>query len=96
MVAKKLHAKGRPRAEPNPDASAIFGTMVDAGAGCYLRAHELPRLIALWPQELEDQTSEGSLLILSKLRRALRAERRRALADHWSYDLNRQLGLRTA
>lgn len=83
MVAKKrLDANGRPGAEPNPDASAIFGTMVDAGAGCYVRARDLPRLIALWPQQLEDQTSEGSLLILSKLRRALRAERRRALAGH--------------
>ena len=65
--------------------------MVEAGAGCYVRARDLPRLIALWPQELEDQTSEGSLLILSKLRRALRAERRRALAGHWSYEPNRHL-----
>jgi len=44
------------------------------------QARDLPRLIALWPHELADQTPEGSLLILSKLRRALRAERRRALA----------------
>jgi len=72
MVAnKRLDAKGQPGAEPNPDASAIFGTMVEAGAGCYVRARDLPRLIALWPRELCDQTSEGSLLILSKLRRAL-------------------------
>ena len=96
MVAKKrLDAKRRPAAELDPDASAIFVT-VEAGAGCYVRARDLPRLIALWPQELEDQTSEGSLLILSKLRRALRAERRRALAGHWSYELNRHLGLMTA
>ena len=65
-------------------------------AGSYLRARDLPRLIALWPHELADQSSEGSLLILSKLRRALRAERRRALADHWSYELNRHLGLMMA
>ena len=39
--------------------------------------------------------SEGSLLTLSKLRRALRAERRRMLAGHWSYELNRHLGLIT-
>jgi hypothetical protein len=70
--------------------------MVDAGAGCYLRARDLPRLIALWPREIADQSSQGSLLILSKLRRALRAERRRALAGHWSYELNRHLGLMTA
>ncbi len=31
--------------------------------------------------------------ILSKLRRALRAERRRARAGHWSYELNRHLAL---
>ena len=97
MVANKhLDAKRQPGAEPNPDASAIFGTMVEAGAGCYVRARDLPRLIALWPHELCDQTSEGSLLILSKLRRALRAERRRVLAGHWSYELNRHLGLMTA
>jgi hypothetical protein len=60
-----------------------------------LRARDLPRLIALWPHELADQSSEGSLLILSKLRRALRADRRRALSGHWSYD-NRHLGLMTA
>ena len=60
------------------------------------RARDLPRLIALWPHELADQSAEGSLLILSKLRRALRAERRRALAGHWNYELNRHLGLMTA
>ena len=50
MVAnKRLDAKRQPGAEPNPDASAIFGTMVEAGAGCYVRARDLPRLIALWP-----------------------------------------------
>ncbi len=97
MVAKKrFDAKRQSRSEPSPDASAIFGTMVEAGAGCYVRARDLPRLVALWPRELADQTPEGSLLILSKLRRALRAERRRALAGHWSYELNRHLGLMTA
>jgi hypothetical protein len=34
--------------------------------------------------------------VLGKLRSALRAERRRALAGHWSYDLNRHLGLLSA
>lgn len=29
--------------------------------------------------------------MLGKLRRALRAERRRATSGHWSYDLNRHL-----
>jgi len=34
--------------------------------------------------------------VLAKLRRALRAERRRGLAGHWSYDLNRHVGLLSA
>jgi hypothetical protein len=56
----------------------------------------LPRLIPLWPHELEDESHEGGLLVLAKLRRALRAERRRGLSGHWSYDLNRHLALLSA
>jgi hypothetical protein len=96
VADKALHAKGRTGSAPNPYASRIFRTMTEAGAGCYQRARDLPRLIALWPHELADHSAEGSLLILSKLRRALRAERRRAIAGHWSYELNRHLGLITA
>jgi hypothetical protein len=96
MVTKPHDAKEQLGSQPDPDATRVFGTMVHAGSGCYLRARDLQRLIALWPHELADQSPEGSLLILSKLRRALRAERRRALAGHWSYELNRHLGLMTA
>jgi hypothetical protein len=56
----------------------------------------LPKLIALWPHELDDASAEGCRLVLGKLRRALRAERRRASSGHWSYDLNRHLALVTA
>ncbi len=77
-------------------AKRIFGTMAEAGAAAYARARDLPKLIALWPHELEDHSQEGTLRVLAKLRRALRAERRRGLAGHWSYDLNRHLGLLSA
>ena len=77
-------------------ARSIFGVMADADARLYLRKRDLPRLIALWPRELADPTPQGSLVILRKLCRALRAERRRGLAGHWSYDLNRHLGLWSA
>jgi hypothetical protein len=70
--------------------------MVAAGAGTYLRSRDLPKLIALWPRELTDESSEGRGYILRKLKSALRAERRRGLAGHWSYDLNRHLGLISA
>ena len=66
VVRKRLDANEEAGSEPSPDSSRIFGTMVDAGSGCYLRARDLPRLIALWPHELADQSPEGSLLILSE------------------------------
>ncbi|MGH6736113.1 MAG: DUF6477 family protein [Methyloceanibacter sp.] len=70
--------------------------MVRAGSQAYVRPRDLPRLLALWPHEIEDETELGGLRLLAKLRRALRAERRRAIAGHWSYDLNRHLGLLSA
>ena len=77
-------------------AKRIFSTTVAAGATAYVRSRDLPRLLPLWPHEIEDQSEEGRLRLLAKLRRALRAERRRATAGHWSYDLNRHLGLLSA
>jgi len=77
-------------------AKRIFAGAVVAGAGAYVRSRDLPRLLALWPHELEDQSETGRQHLLAKLRRALRTERRRAHAAHWSYDLNRHLGLLSA
>ena len=77
-------------------AKRIFGTMAAAGAVAYSRARDLPKVIALWPHELDDESVEGCRLVLGKLRRALRAERRRATSGHWSYDLNRHLALVSA
>jgi Family of unknown function (DUF6477) len=77
-------------------AKRIFATTVVAGATAYARSRDLPRLLPLWPHEIEDQSEQGRLRLLAKLRRALRAERRRATAGHWSYDLNRHLGLLSA
>jgi hypothetical protein len=59
----------------------------------YDRRHELPRVLPLWPHELDHDTPEARRLILSKLRRALRAERRRGIAGHWTYDLCRHVEL---
>ena len=68
----------------------------DARAAAYMRARDLPKLIALWPHELDDHSAEGRRRVLAKLRGALRAEHRRAVSGHWSYDLNRYLGLLSA
>lgn len=77
-------------------AKRVFGAMAQAGAAAYQRQRDLPKLIALWPHELDDHSPAGCGRVLAKLRSALRAERRRALSGHWSYDLNRHLGLISA
>jgi hypothetical protein len=82
---RRLDARAAVGSRANPAAPRVFDTMAEAGAGCYLRARDLPRLIALWPYELADPSPEGGLRILSTLRRALRAERRRGRAGHWSW-----------
>jgi hypothetical protein len=59
----------------------------------YDRRRELPRILPLWPHELDDETPQGRRLILAKLRRALRAERLRGVSGHWTYDLSRHVEL---
>jgi len=84
------------RSHYRQDIKSVFGSAVAAGTVAYVRSRDLPRLLALWPHELEDESERGRLNLLTKLRRALRTERRRARAAHWSYDLNRHLGLLSA
>ena len=51
------------------------------------RRSALGRLLPLWPHELEDESVPARLRIIARLRKVLRAERRRGLAGHWTYDL---------
>jgi hypothetical protein len=53
----------------------------------------LPRLIPVGPEELADDGREGHLAILRRLTTALRGERARGRAGHWSYSLDRHIGL---
>jgi hypothetical protein len=55
----------------------------------YDRRRELARVLPLWPHELEDDSAQGRARIVGKLISALRAERRRGVAGHWTYDLAR-------
>jgi hypothetical protein len=59
----------------------------------YDRRTELARILPLWPHELDDETPQGRHRIVSKLQRALRMERRRGVAGHWTYDLGRHVEL---
>jgi hypothetical protein len=54
---------------------------------------DLARLLPLWPHELDDMTSAGCEKRIGLLRKSLRAERRRGLAGHWTYDLGRHSAL---
>ena len=65
-----LHKPRRPANDSNKtreDSAArrVFGPMVAAGAAVYLRARDLPKLIALWPHELADESLKGRRLVLA-------------------------------
>src|SRR5512134_3483444 len=59
-------------------------------------ARDLPRLLALWPHEIEDPSPAAHVRLVTKLRAALRAERQRGLSGHWTYDLARHRQLLAA
>ena len=92
----------RPKS-PCPAEAAVAATArqavraaVRAGAVEYRRASILPRLVPIDPADVADDSPAGTRRILALLARALRSERRRGRAGHWSYDLNRHIGLRQA
>lgn len=62
----------------------------------YDRKRDLPRLLALWPWEIEDTSLEAHQRLVAMLRRALRQERQRGIGGHWTYDVVRHARLLTA
>ena len=82
MSTKGSEPRGRIRA---------MRILIDKGAGRYDRARHLDRLLGghagLW-SDIRDPAAN-----IARLKRALRSQRRLGLAGHWSYDLNRHLGL---
>jgi hypothetical protein len=77
-------------------AEASLSALFETGAAAYDRRRHLARLIPLMPGELEDARPAARRAILARLARALRAERNRGRAGHWTYDLNRHIALRQA
>jgi len=57
------------------------------------RRAALSRVLALWPHEVDDLSAAGRRHVVANLKRALRAERRRGIAGHWTYDLARHVAL---
>jgi hypothetical protein len=61
-----------------------------------VRARDLPKLIGLWPHELEDQSPEGCRLCWASCAARLGPRDARGTSGHWSYDLNRHLAVVSA
>jgi hypothetical protein len=64
-----------------------------AGGTGYERARDLPRLLPLWPHEMQTPSASDHARLLARMRCALRRERQRGLAGHWTYDLARHAQL---
>jgi hypothetical protein len=77
-------------------ASRSVERAVRVGSEDYDRSRHLPRLIPIEPALLADGSVDTRRFILARLARALRAERNRGRAGHWTYDLNRHIGLMQA
>lgn len=100
------HRPSRPTRSRRQEARAQTPTLnsLDGTGGrarhnrvrCYDRDRDLPRLIAIWPAELGVRDLCGQSAIIRRLHNALRAERRRALAGHWTYDMARHCQLLAA
>jgi hypothetical protein len=70
--------------------------VVNTGRETYDRGRMLVRLLPVGPDDIFGHEPETTRRIVMKLARALRTERARGRAGHWTYDLNRHLGLMQA
>lgn len=77
-------------------ATGALAAVTAAGIEDYVRQRHLPRVLPVGPDEIADDSVAGRRRILARLARALRAERNRGRAGHWTYDLNRHIALRQA
>ncbi len=77
-------------------AATSIGAVMAAGVEDYDRRRHLPRVLPVGPEEISDESTAGRRRIVARLARALRAERNRGRAGHWTYDLNRHIALRQA
>jgi hypothetical protein len=95
-MAVTLKTNRRTREALRERAARATRTVVSSGVESYDRARDLSRLIHASPSELADRSPAAARSILARLARALRAERNRGRAGHWTYDLNRHIALRQA
>jgi hypothetical protein len=67
-------------------AARAANFVIAAGVENYDRERNLARLIHASPSELADRSPRTVRSILARLARALRSERNRGRAGHWTYD----------
>jgi hypothetical protein len=77
-------------------SASAWARIVETGAAGYERSRHLPRVLPVGTAELTDLSREGRRRTVARLARALRAERMRGRAGHWTYDLNRHIALAQA
>jgi len=76
------------------EAHGALEATLKAGGADYDRSVFLRRFHRLAPETIESSAPEAARAILVQLERALRQERARI--GHWTYDLNRHIGLLAA
>ena len=89
-------AREEPRCLKQRVTQRVFGPMIAAGTASYSRARDLPKLLTLPPDEIEDDRAPATERIVMKLAARTRAQALLGRRRHWSYDLNRHLALLTA
>jgi hypothetical protein len=94
--SKKKRRNGWNAGRLGQAARDALSVVIDGAREHYDRSRHLPRLIPVGPADIADDSPAGRRAILARLARALRAERNRGRAGHWTYDLNRHVGLAQA
>ncbi len=75
-------------------AARSFDLTIERGAKLYDRQRILPRLLPISRDDIRNILSTRKIVLA--LSRALRTERNRGRAGHWSYDMSRHIALMQA
>ena len=69
--------------------AAPFEPIIQANANERRRCEDIQRLLQAWPKEIADVSVAGRRRTVRRLEKALRQERCRGRAGHWTYDVAR-------
>lgn len=81
------------RRTPQRSRALLAARTIRDGAALYDRAVHLPRLVPIDPATARADAPSDTARVCQVLAKALRSERTRGRAGHWTYDLNRHIGL---